>query len=41
MRTAEYRISINDDQNAEAILEKIDKFFIELEHKYANVQVET
>ena len=40
MRKAEYRITINDDANAEAILNEIDNYFIELEHKYASVHVE-
>jgi hypothetical protein len=37
----EYRITISNDTNAEKILNEIDKYFIKLEHKYANVQVET
>jgi hypothetical protein len=41
MRKAEYRIAIENEQNAEAILEEIDNYFIELEHKYTSVQVET
>jgi hypothetical protein len=41
MRKAEYRITIKDDSNGEQILSEIDNYFIELEHKYANVQVET
>ena len=41
MKIAEYRIKISDEQNAEAILKEIDNYFIELEHKYTSVQVET
>jgi len=40
MRTAEYKINISDEQLADAILEQIDNYFIELEHKYTCVQVE-
>jgi hypothetical protein len=37
---AEYRITIKDDANAEQILNEIDNFFIDIEHKYPNVQTE-
>jgi hypothetical protein len=40
MKTAEYRITISDDANAEAILNEIDEYFIELEHRYTTVQVQ-
>jgi hypothetical protein len=41
MRKAIYTVNISDEQNAEKILEDIDRFFIKLEHKYTDVQVET
>jgi hypothetical protein len=41
MRKVEYRITISNDSNVEQILSEIDNYFIKLEHKYANVQVET
>jgi len=40
MKKAEYRITIKEDSNAEQILNEIDTFFIDIEHKYPNVQVE-
>jgi hypothetical protein len=41
MRKAEYTITIKDDSNAEQILTEIDTFFIDIEHKYANVRVKS
>jgi hypothetical protein len=41
MQKAEYAITIKDDSNAEQILDEIDKFFIDIEHKYPNVQVKS
>jgi hypothetical protein len=41
MKKARYNITIKDDANAEQILNEIDNYFIELEHKYPNVQVKT
>jgi hypothetical protein len=41
MRKARYNITITNDSNVEQILSEIDKYFIELEHKYTNVQVST
>jgi len=41
MRKAIYTIKIKDDSNVEQILSEIDNYFIELEKKYANVQVST
>jgi len=41
MRKAIYTIKIRDDSNVEQILSEIDNYFIELEKKYANVQVST
>jgi hypothetical protein len=40
MQKAEYRITINADDTAEAILTDIDTFFIELEHKHPEAHVE-
>lgn len=40
MKKAEYRITVKDDNTAESILTEIDTFFIDIEHKYPNVQVE-
>jgi hypothetical protein len=40
MKTAEYRITIKEESNVEQILNEIDNFFINIEHKYPNVQVE-
>jgi hypothetical protein len=40
MKTAEYHITIKEESNAEQILNEIDNFFINIEHKYPNVQVE-
>ena len=41
MRKAIYTIKIKDDSNVEQIFDEIDNYFIELEKKYANVQVST
>lgn len=41
MRKAEYRITMTNDSNVEQILSEIDTFMMEIEHKYATVQVET
>jgi hypothetical protein len=40
MRKAEYRITIKDDDRAEAILTDIDMMFIELEQKHPELHVE-
>jgi hypothetical protein len=39
MQKAEYQVSVKNDVEAEAIFTEIDRFFIELEQKHANVQV--
>ena len=41
MRKAEYVIAIKEESNAEQILAEIDTFFIDIEHKYPNVQVKS
>lgn len=41
MRKARYNITIKDDSNDAQILNEIDNFMIEIEHKYGNVQVNT
>jgi len=39
MRKAEYRIAIKDDKKAEAILNEIDIYLMELEHKHPELEV--
>jgi hypothetical protein len=41
MRKAEYRITIKDNDKAEAILNEIDQFFIQLEQKHPELEVST
>jgi hypothetical protein len=40
MRKAEYRITIKDDNTAEAILTEIDMMFIQLERKHPELHIE-
>jgi hypothetical protein len=39
MRKAEYRITIKDDNKADAILTEIDMMFIELERKHPELHI--
>ena len=39
MRKAEYRITIKDDKKADAILNEIDVYLIELEQKHSELEV--
>ena len=40
MKKAEYRVTIKDDNKAEAILTDIDMMFIELEQKHPELHIE-
>ena len=39
MRKAEYRINVENDNEAEEIFNEIDAFFLELEHRHHGVTV--
>ena len=41
MKKAEYHITIKEDSKAEAILNEIDAFFIDLEQKHPELTVST
>ena len=41
MRKAEYAVNVKEDNRAEAMLNEIDEFFIELKHKYPDLTVST